>query len=97
MTEMCISCAVKQMKARTDHSEALYANRKVVRTLEEQNRGFIGRRCQICGGEDVCGNAVSRLRLMCGYGSAYDGERVELTLCGSCADKIYTLINIEKE
>ena len=63
--------------------------------LDRQNDDFIAKRCDICGGEDCAGAALSRLRLICGYGSAYDMERVELTICGKCADKIYTLIHNE--
>lgn len=63
----------------------------------ERNGDFINTRCEICGGEDCAGTALSRLRLICGYGSRYDGERIELTICGECADKIYTLIHRESE
>ena len=49
-------------------------------------------RCKICGGEDCTGAALSRLWLIFGYGSVYDGERVELTICGNCADSIHDLI-----
>lgn len=66
-------------------------------TMIGQNDDFIAKRCDICGGEDCAGAALSRLRLICGYGSAYDTERVELTICGECADKIYTLIHRESE
>ena len=48
--------------------------------------------CEICGGEDCGGTALSNLRLSFGYGSLYDGERVELTICGKCADKLYKQI-----
>lgn len=66
-------------------------------TMIGQNDDFIAKRCDICGGEDCCGAALSRLRLICGYGSAHDMERVELAICGECADKIYTLIHRESE
>lgn len=49
-------------------------------------------RCEICGGEDCGGVALSRLQLSFGYGSRYDGEQVELTICGDCADKLYKQI-----
>lgn len=49
-------------------------------------------RCETCGGEDCAGAALSRLRLIFGYGSMNDGERVELTICGDCADSIHDLI-----
>ena len=62
----------------------------------ERNSDFIHTRCEICGGEDCAGVALSRLRLLCGYGSAHDGERVELTVCGNCADNLYNLIHKER-
>lgn len=49
-------------------------------------------RCEVCGGEDCGGMALSNLRLSFGYGSLYDGERVELTICGKCADKLYIFL-----
>lgn len=70
----------------------LRTTQKEVSTTDRQNDDFISKRCDICGGEDCAGAALSRLRLICGYGSAYDMERVELAICGECADKIYTLI-----
>lgn len=61
-------------------------------TLNRQNDVFIAKLCDICGGDDCAGAALSQLRLTCGYGSFHDMEQVELTICGECADKIYDLI-----
>lgn len=66
------------------------------RNTVEQNMGFIKVRCEICGGEDCAGVALSRLRLLYGYGSTHDGERVELTVCGNCADNLFNLIHKER-
>lgn len=63
----------------------------------ERNADFIHTRCEICGGEDCAGVALSRLRLLCGYGSRCDGERIELAICGDCADRILDVIQREKE
>lgn len=60
--------------------------------MDERNGDFINARCEICGGGDCAGAALSRLRLICGYGSARDGERIELAICGSCADRILDII-----
>lgn len=65
--------------------------------MPERNGDFIVKRCDICGGDDCAGAALSQLRLTCGYGSYHDMEQVELTICGECADKIYTLIQRESE
>lgn len=65
--------------------------------MDERNDDFIMQRCDICGGEDCAGVALSKLRLICGYGSVHDMERVELTICGECSDRIYTLIKKESE
>lgn len=62
-----------------------------------RNGDFINTRCEICGGKDCAGAALSRLRLLCGYGSRYDGERIELTICGDCADRILDIIQNESE
>lgn len=58
----------------------------------ERNGDFINARCELCGGEDCAGAALSRLRLTCGYGSAHDGERIELVICGSRIDRILDII-----
>lgn len=65
--------------------------------MPERNGNFIHTRCMICGGEDCAGVALSRLRLLCGYGSTHDGEVVELTICGNCADNLFDLIHEERE
>lgn len=62
----------------------------------ERNDDFTNTRCEICGGEDCAGVALSRLRLLCGYGSTHDGERVELTVCGNCADNLLNFVYIGK-
>lgn len=56
---------------------------------------FIGKHCEVCGGEDCGGAALSVLRLTFGYGSENDGERVELALCGDCADRLYRFVQTE--
>lgn len=57
------------------------------------NADFIQDRCQLCGGEDVAGLALSEIKLSCGYGSSYDLQCVRLNLCGDCADALYILLN----
>ena len=57
--------------------------------MTEPNKDFISRRCQLCGGVDCGSMALSSLRLICGYGADHDMERVDLTICGRCADRIY--------
>lgn len=61
-------------------------------TIDMQKVDCIPTRFEICGGEDCSGAALSRLWLIFGYGSMNDGERVELTICGDCADSIHDLI-----
>lgn len=65
--------------------------------ITTRNDDFINTRCEICGGEDCAGVALSRLRLLCGYGSRYDGERIELAICGDCTDRILDIIQNESE
>lgn len=59
--------------------------------MEKSNRSFISEvgPCELCGGDDVPGGALSRLRLVFGYGSRHDGDRIEFAICGDCADKLY--------
>lgn len=59
--------------------------------LEKSNRSFISEvgPCELCGGGDAAGSALSRLRLVFGYGSRHDGDRLELAICGECVDRIY--------
>lgn len=66
--------------------------------MEESNRSFISEvgPCELCGGNDVAGVALSRLRLVFGYGSRHDGDRIEFAICGDCADKIYKMIVQQK-
>lgn len=64
-----------------------------VKEMEVKETG----KCCLCGGDDCAGVALSRLRLLCGYGSRYDGERIELDICGDCADRILdTIQNINE-
>lgn len=50
---------------------------------------FIHDKCEMCGKQEL---SLSTLRLICGYCSQHDGERIVLNICGDCADKIYGLI-----
>lgn len=67
-------------------------------SLEESNRSFISEvgPCELCGGGDAGGSALSRLRLVFGYGSRHDGERIEFAICGECADRIYQAVVQQK-
>lgn len=56
--------------------------------MEQSNKGFM-QKCSLCGKADVEDVALSELRLCCGYGSYYDGEVVEVSICGECANKLY--------
>ena len=60
------------------------------------NSDFIQERCQLCGGEDVGGIALSEIKLNCGYGSRFDLRSLWLTLCGKCADALFVLLNPER-
>lgn len=57
------------------------------------NADFIQGRCQLCGGEDVAGLALSEIELRCGYGSSFDLRSLRLSLCGKCADALFVLLN----
>ena len=59
------------------------------------NADFIQGRCQLCGGEDVAGLALSEIELRCGYGANNDMSCVHLKLCGRCADAIFILLGGE--
>lgn len=64
--------------------------------MEEQanaNQSFIQSKCEICGSTDVADMALSEIVLTAGYGSKLDGERVQLTICGRCADKILSIMD----
>ncbi len=78
------------MLREADGGRIIYPKEKEVNTMSKQCS--YPARCALCGGEDCAGAALSRLRLICGYGSTNDGERVELTICGGCADWILGLI-----
>lgn len=54
-----------------------------------QNDSFINDICDICGGVDVDGKALSETQIVCGYGSEYDGETINVRMCGKCVDMIY--------
>lgn len=61
----------------------------------ETNLDFIQKRCQLCGGEDVAGLALSEIKLNCGYGSRFDLRSLHVKLCGRCADAIFILLGGE--
>ena len=54
--------------------------------MSVQNTGFI---CEICGQPDI---VASKIILQANYGSANDGERVTLDVCGNCIDKLFAVI-----
>lgn len=60
--------------------------------MDTGNDAFIDKPCAICGGVDCSFAALSYIDLACGYGSKNDGERVTLSICGRCADKLYEII-----
>lgn len=51
-----------------------------------QNTDFI---CGICGQPDI---VASKMIVEANYGSANDGERVTLDVCGNCIDKLFEAI-----
>lgn len=51
-----------------------------------QNLDFIHEQCEMCGKEEL---SLSHIRLEANYGSIYDGERLELYVCGDCMDKMF--------
>lgn len=57
-----------------------------------QNIGFINNMCELCGSSDI---VMSAVRLSCNYGSKYDGEKINLRICGDCADKLFEFIQKE--
>lgn len=62
-----------------------YPEKKGVKFVCQQNERFINGCCEICGGSW----ALSELHIICGYGSMYDGEKLSLSVCGECIDRIY--------
>lgn len=54
--------------------------------MSVQNTDFI---CGICGQPDI---VASKVILEANYGSANDGERVTLDVCGNCIDKLFAVI-----
>jgi len=62
--------------------------------MNTQNRSFINKNCDICGKSEL---VLSTLNLCCNYGSKNDGEELTLTICGSCADKIYKTISVKEK
>ena len=54
--------------------------------MSAQNTDFI---CEICGRPDII---ASKMILQANYGSANDGERVTLDVCGNCIDKLFAII-----
>ena len=67
--------------------------------MEKSNFDFVYNLgpCELCGGDDVPGGALSTVKLVFGYGSRHDGECIELAVCGSCIDKIFTELIQEKK
>lgn len=61
-------------------------------TMDNANHHFMQSKCEICGGTDAADTALSEIVLTAGYGSKLDGERVRLTICGRCADKILSIM-----
>lgn len=66
-------------------------------TKDIANHHFMQCKCEICGGTDISDTALSEIVLTAGYGSKLDGERVRLTICGRCADKILSIIEADAE
>lgn len=54
--------------------------------MSVQNTDFI---CEICGKSDM---VASKVILDANYGSANDGERVTLDVCGNCIDWLFSVI-----
>ena len=50
--------------------------------------------CECCGKDNL---VASQIILKFNYGSQYDGEVLTLNICGECVDKIYNLIQDERE
>lgn len=59
------------------------------------NRDFIRFRCEICGGTDVADTVLSEIIITAGYGSKLDGERVRLKICGECADRVLSAMELD--
>ena len=59
--------------------------------MKQSNCGFICK-CAICGKSDL---VMSELTLKANYGSSYDGEVLQIDLCGNWADKIFGLFSNE--
>ena len=63
-------------------------------SVKESNCDFIYNPgpCELCGGDDVPGGALSTVKFLFGYGSRHDGESIELAVCGSCIDRLYNMM-----
>lgn len=59
--------------------------------MKQSNSGFICK-CAICGKPDL---VMSELTLKANYGSSYDGEVLQIDLCGNCTDKIFVSLSNE--
>lgn len=55
----------------------------------KQNHNSITSVCERCGKK---GFKLSNIKLICNYGSKYEGEILNLDICGKCADKIFDTI-----
>ena len=66
-------------------------------TMDKTNHSFMQCKCEICGGTDVADTALSEIVLTAGYGSKLDGEQIRLAICGECADKIFSVIEMNAE
>ena len=47
--------------------------------------------CPVCGQRDY---VPSMITLRANYGSIHDGDRVTIYICGSCFDKLVSIINV---
>lgn len=59
--------------------------------MKQSNTDFICK-CGLCGKSDL---VMSELTLKANYGSSYDGEVLQIDLCGNCADKIFVALSNE--
>lgn len=61
--------------------------------MVKSNGDFIYK-CRLCGKTDI---VMSELTLKANYGSSYDGEVLEVDLCGNCADRVFEQLSNERE
>ena len=53
--------------------------------MVKPNEDFICK-CKLCGKTDL---VMSELILKANYGSSYDGEVLQVDLCGDCIDRVF--------